>query len=87
MAIRGAKLTFGGRNFFWEYKSSRGHIRKNNKKEAIFVFVFLETVKFLYFIGAPFEFSGRASFKLVTPLTKRANQRTCSMSHDNRLTK
>ena len=35
---------------------------------ATFFFFFLETVKFLYFVGAPFEFSGRAPFKLVTPL-------------------
>ena len=29
---------------------------------------FRGTVKFLYFVGAPFEFNGRAPFKLVTPL-------------------
>ena len=35
---------------------------------AAFFVVFLETVKFLYF--APFELSGRAPFKLVTPLAR-----------------
>ena len=57
----------------WEYKSSRrgggGNkpIRKTKKKWRHF-FLFFETVKILYFVGAPFEFSGRAPFKLVTPL-------------------
>ena len=27
-----------------------------------------KTVKKLYFVGAPFEFCGRAPFKLITPL-------------------
>ena len=63
-----AKLTFGVGKHFWEYKSSRGRkqpIRKT-KKAAIFLFF----VTFLYFVGAPFEFSGRAPFKPVTPLIK-----------------
>ena len=70
MTIRGAKLTFGGGKNFWEYKSSRGSnkpIRKTTKKWRPFLFV-LETVKMLYFVRAPFEFRGRAPFKLVTPL-------------------
>ena len=67
MAIRDAKLTFGCGKNVWEYKSSRGRnkpIRKtNNKKWQLFVVVFvLETVKILYFVGAP--------FKLVTPLSE-----------------
>ena len=70
MAIRGAKLTLGGGKKMWEYKSSRGSnkpIRKTNKKGGD-LFFFLETVSILYFVGAPFEFNGRAPFKLVTPL-------------------
>ena len=69
MAISGAKLTFcGGEN--WEYKSSRGRnkpIRETNKKSGDLFFLF-RTVKLLYFVGAPFEFNGRAPFKLVTSL-------------------
>ena len=46
MAISGAKLTFGGENKFWEYKSSRGRkkpitIRKANKKVATFFLFFV----------------------------------------------
>ena len=68
MAIRGAKLTFGVGGKIWEYKSSSGRkkpIRIIKEKWATF---FLEKLKMLYFVGAPFEFSGRAPFKLVTPL-------------------
>ena len=63
---------------WWEKNSgvqklqgSNKPIRKTNKKVAtffFFFFFFLETVKMLYFVGAPFEFSGRAPFKLVTLL-------------------
>ena len=70
MAIKGAKLTLGGGEKIWEYKSSRGRnkpIRKTKKKWRHFFFFFL-TVKFLYFVGASFELNGRAPFKVVLPL-------------------
>ena len=74
MAIRaGAKLTFGGgKQIVGSTKAPGGGggnkpIRKTKKKWRHF-FLFFETVKILYFVGAPFEFSGRAPFKLVTPL-------------------
>ena len=74
MAIRGAKLTFGGgKQIFGSKKAPGGGggqqaYKKNHKKSGDLFFFFLETVKILYFVGAPFEFSGRAPFKLVTPL-------------------
>ena len=45
--------------------------KKNQKKVATYFIFFLETVKFLYFVGAPFELNGRAPFKLVTPMLDR----------------
>ena len=44
-------------------------IRKTKKKWR--PFFILETVKILYFVGAPFELNGRAPFKLVTPMLDR----------------
>ena len=73
MAIKEAKLTFGGSKKNWEYKSSRGRkkpIRKTNKQkwQPFFSFLFFGDSKILYFVWALFEFSGQAPFKLVTPL-------------------
>ena len=68
---KGAKLTFGGGKN-WEYKSSRGRkkpTRKKNQKVAtFFCFYFEDSKMFVLYVGAPFEFSGRAPFKLFTPL-------------------
>ena len=68
IGIRGAKLKFGG----GKYKSSRegGNkpIRKPKKCGDLFFCFFFGDSKILYFVGAPFEFSGRTPFKLVTPL-------------------
>ena len=65
MAIRGAKLTFDGGGKFLGVRKLQGTQQacKKNQKKVV-------TVKVLYFIGAPFEFNGRAQFKLVTPLKK-----------------
>ena len=72
MAIRGAKLTFvGGKKILGVQKVQveQQAFKKNQKKVAnFFLLFFLKTVKKLYFVGAPFQFSGRAPFKLVTPL-------------------
>ena len=46
--------------FFWGVQKLQGAqqaYKKNNKVATFFCFV-LETVKILYFVGAPFEFSG-----------------------------
>ena len=70
MAIRGAKLIVGGGKNLLGVQKLRGRnkpIRKTKKKWRPF-FCFLETENFLYFVGTPFESSGRAPFKLVTPL-------------------
>ena len=76
MAIRGAKLTFGGGKKNLGVQKLNKPIRKTKKKKwrPFFLFVFfflffLETVKCLYFLGAPFGLNGRAPFKLVTPLS------------------
>ena len=58
MSIRDAKLTFGGGKKLGVQKLQGA--QKAYKKN--------QTVKCLYFLVAPFEFSGRAPFKLVTPL-------------------
>ena len=55
MAIRGAKLTFGGGNFLWSTKAPGGGGGGGNKPIG-------KTKK------KSGEFSGRALFKLVTPL-------------------
>ena len=75
MAIRGAKLTFGGgENFLGVQKlqgAQKAYIKNPKKSGDLFCCCFFwrqYTVKILYFVGAPFEFSGRAPFKLVTPL-------------------
>ena len=53
MAIRGANLTFSG----WKKNLGAQKAYKKNQQENCN----------LYFV-APFEFSGQAPFKLVTPL-------------------
>ena len=66
-------MTFGGGKKFLGVQKLQGqgeqqaYKKNNNKKWRPFLFV-LETVKMLYFVRAPFEFRGRAPFKLVTPL-------------------
>ena len=69
MAIRGAKLTFGGGEKFGSTKApwAQKVFKRNQKKVATF-FLFFGDSKKNYFVGAPFELSSRARFKLVTPL-------------------
>ena len=74
MAIRGAKLTFGGGVNFLGVQKLQGvqkAYKKNQKKSVDLFYYFFLTVKILYFVGAPYEFSGRAPLKLVTPLLER----------------
>ena len=71
MAERDAKLTFGGGKQILGVQKAPGDAtnlkEKPEKSGDLFLFV-LETVKILYLVRAPFEFNGRAPFKLVTPL-------------------
>ena len=41
--------------------------KKNQQQKIGDLFLFVLKTEKNYFVGAPFEFSGRATFKLVTP--------------------
>ena len=62
--VRWWEKSLGEQKLQWAQKA----YKKNQKKSGDLFFFFFLTVKLLYSVGAPFEFSGRAPFKLVTPL-------------------